>query len=459
MNQPIQASLEAQRAEDADCKIPPLDPELLKRVEEEERENVRIGAIIQESNRVALEQLAREAKAAEEPSTETCTGILDDYIEQDFESQYAEGHRLLLTTHLPLGPYGTALYDFLIDLDPAKMTYEDDDDDRSRTEVVFDYVPTAYIPNKQSVKENNYELNIEKLLAGSSDGGPVILLCQTKKNDRLPERVVMKVFDPMFYPWEYSLGEGPWRETARADMELCCEAAAYETLHVGNCDGYPHLAPKYYGAFTIKLHTFNPDLKDKSRVVGAILMEYIDGKTMGSQCEMDEDGILMPRTFMPIFKSDKPGNWTRMERNDRLKILAQLLDGIVSQMKAGVEPRFLNPEHVLLSEYRHPARPRERGQIRVTLIDYRKAVVDSKRKNPVNFYEKFSKPPHPYTRFSVKKLQGFAGWFPEEWMDDAPRMKRWLADSFGEVNGSNSRYSVRPDLDKPIEQLEAAKFI
>ncbi|KAF6815893.1 hypothetical protein CPLU01_14004 [Colletotrichum plurivorum] len=374
--------------------------------------------------------------------------IDDYYIEEDFDEQYGVGKFLYITKHTPKPPYGSPLHPYPDWVDVKSLEMQMEDVNIFRTSAVFDWKPSNYNSDYESSKPNNFTLEIAELISGDTEDGNLVLRCKVVKESsawtrlkeavmgrpatqpeqgedeqpvELRDTVVAKVFDPLFYPWHYPMGMGPWKETARADMDYCLEAAAYERLKLVNCHGEPWLAPAYYGTYTARIQTANPGLEGKARHVGLILMEHIDGQSI-----VDDEDVLHPNVFATIRVGSAD---LKLDEELRLTLLRDLLHGLVVQFKAGLEPCGLRPKHVLISK--SPTS----DKVRVTLIDYRDSCVDSLRKKPGKHLRYFEKPPHPTLMFGPNKLSRFAGWYPAHWLQERKEMKAWLrGPAFGGLN-------------------------
>ncbi|KAF0318915.1 hypothetical protein GQ607_013874 [Colletotrichum asianum] len=233
--------------------------EASKRTLERDKENEAAG--------MKREQEKRAASAGKDSNRESSQPLptTDDSIEADFFDLFEPGNSLTVSTHYPGNPYGTSFYEYPSDKEDEDLFW-DESDTRSRTEAVFDHKsqPSKGVPGNTHEKA---VLLIEEILSGSPVDGPVVLL------------------------------SGPWKETARADMELCREAGAYDMLRSKGCHGESHLAPKYYGAYTTKVSSTQPALRHRTRRIGLILMEAIDhAKTLKELCDENEDGSLVPIT-------------------------------------------------------------------------------------------------------------------------------------------------------------------
>ncbi|KAF6811960.1 hypothetical protein CSOJ01_05398 [Colletotrichum sojae] len=317
------------------------------------------------------------------------TTIYDETLDEDFK-QFAIGESLPLVPHRPARPYGS---------------------------------PLLWFQTGQG--GSGGILEIEKMLAVGPEAGPQVVVCKTISRissvastanfPDLGDRVVAKIFDPMFYPWEYDPLQGPWNEATIADRAFLREAAAYEKLGKEGKTGYPHIAPRFYGTFILARTTKNPNVPPhrRTRHVGLVLLEYIRGHLMSDLCDINAYDTLLPKPNPPIVAGSEL----------RLKVLRILLHGYIEQLHAGVEQRLIRPENILISS--------RGGALHVSLLSYGNSVVDETCEEPLRLYEGWPHPPHPFDTFSAEKLSYLHGWFPYD----------WLVREFGPVENSGT-YTV-----------------
>ncbi|KAJ4999455.1 hypothetical protein K4K48_004082 [Colletotrichum sp. SAR 10_66] len=334
----------------------------------------------------------------------------DDDIDAEFE-YYDPGNTLYLEPYDPCEPYGVEAYPWPNnnDIEPAivgkNMCYAQEEGSLTRelTKLV---------------------VKIQDMLAGGETPGPQVLVCKVEEpSEGFPECVVVKICDPLGYNVDTNNDGTPWRETSRADIHVCCEAAALDFLDKSPLIGDKRLAPKYYGAFILNVPKINPTVGEGGyREVPVLVMEHIQGISMSAMCAVNDTGVLRPPTSPARWYSN--GTHTlQMDEETRLEVLKIFLDGYVQQLFAGVEQRRIEPEHILIA-------PTEKYQPRVALIHYRDSLIDSKHKKPLKMYEDYEHPPHPFTRFSCQKLRALTGWFPSKWKEID--MDIWLIESFND---------------------------
>ncbi|KAH0421953.1 hypothetical protein CcaCcLH18_13115 [Colletotrichum camelliae] len=383
----------------------------------------------------------------------------DDAVtaKQDF-LQYQPGTILCLSPHEPPEPYGISHYDNPKQLSSKDKMPSKEEEQMSRTELVFGYTP--YVSSAERKNDENIllptdsthsdqtkgkkkstpkpykpfkvfqvEVKIVRLISGGSEAGCQILLCEATavpkpklwttnpKNIGEPslygeplnvgDLVAVKVFDPLFYGDVSDTDKGPWKVTIIADGDLSRENAAYRHLWEAGRTGPPHLAPQYHGSWTFSLGTAYPKFKGQTRRVGAIMIEYIHGKSIEELCYRNKHYHLLPPTG-PTYLDFEETKQLDLTREVRLKTLKNFMKHTVHQLHAGVEHWWPEPENILISTY-------ENDKPRVVLIDYVSSMIDSKRKVPYGLFKGYTKPPHPFGEFSIQKLTNFAGWFPPGW--------------------------------------------
>ncbi|KAF6811958.1 hypothetical protein CSOJ01_05396 [Colletotrichum sojae] len=250
------------------------------------------------------------------------------------------------------------------------------------------------------------------------------------------EEVVAKIFDPLFFPLNTPQHEGPWTDTAFADMAFSREAAAYKQLAEWDLHGDGQIAPHLHGAWAVTLTTTNSHeyFTDKRRSVGVVLMEYIKGDSISDLCHT-VDGILEPKflTDKELGEHMDPTS----EANHSL-VMELLLDGYVRQLFCGVDQRLLHPDNILIQRLKG-------GGIRPALLNYRHSVIDPLCKKPQNLYDDFPNPPHPAGVIHMWHIRNLAGWVPRERLQNEKLLTNWLLRAFGKELNSDE-YSSRPGL-------------
>ncbi|KAJ0269176.1 hypothetical protein COL940_012675 [Colletotrichum noveboracense] len=300
----------------------------------------------------------------------------DDDIDAEFE-HYDPGNTLYLEPYDPCEPYGVEAYPWPNnnDIEPAivtkNMCYAQEEG--SLTREVYDWKPTRKIATTPRSEPTKLVVKIQDMLAGGETPGPQVLVCKVEEpSEGFPER----------------------------------------------------LAPKFYGAYILKVPKINPTVGESgTREVPALVMEQIQGKSMLAMCAVNDTGVLRSPTSPARWYSN--GTHTlQMDEETRLEVLKIFLDGYVRQLFAGVEQRRIEPKHILI------APTEKKNEPRVALIHYRDSLIDSKHKKPLKMYEDYEHPPHSFTKFSCQKLRTLTGWFPMKWKDID--MDIWLIESFND---------------------------
>ncbi|KAE9578347.1 hypothetical protein CGMCC3_g5556 [Colletotrichum fructicola] len=385
------------------------------------------------------------------PQIETDELYMNDYIPTDWQQAYKPGTSIVLVPHKPANPHGYAAYATPANVNPSDWGYNDWLLARSRSEHALHHRPTPYTsmtekqrrtaglppPFERDYSEHPTEpqasvsLKLVNFLSGGPWSGPAVFLCEVTQGARafaMPQRVVAKFQDPMFFQASPPPDQPFYNEFDRANFNLSREAGAYEQLRKTNCHGAPHLAPAYFGAFTAEIRTTNPALIGDEpflpRSVGVILLEHIDGVSISSLCDRHgPEGALTPRYH------DAPRNafgQLDMSPASRLDMLKTFMDGFVRQLFAGVyQEEAISPDHILVAPAAH-------GRARVAMIHYRDSLVDCKCMKPQRKYDDFPHPPHPYTIFKdAYHLSALEGWFPCQWMDkDNDELEEWPIKTF-----------------------------
>ncbi|KAF6827057.1 hypothetical protein CPLU01_09321 [Colletotrichum plurivorum] len=295
---------------------------------------------------------------------------------------------------------------------------------------------------EETEKIQGLTLTILKSLSGGLQASPQVLLCKVnrtklgRRRDGMGDMVVAKIFDPLFFPWNTPENEGPWTDTAFADMAFSREAAAYKWLAEWDLHGDGQIAPHFHGAWTVTLTTTNSHkhFTDKTRSVGVVLMEYIKGDSISRLCHM-VGGTFQPKS---LTDTELKEHMDPTSDANRSLVVELLLDGYVRQLFCGVDQRLLHPDNILIQRLKG-------GGIRPVLLNYRHSVIDPLCKKPENLYDDFPNPPHPAGVIHTWHLRHLIGWLPQEWFQNQKLLTNWLLRAFGKALNSDE-YSSRPGL-------------
>ncbi|KAL3296806.1 hypothetical protein RB213_009080 [Colletotrichum asianum] len=296
-----------------------------------------------------------------------------------------------------------------------KMLSEEEEH-MSRTELVFRYSP--YVPLAKRKNEFGVLLPTDSTHSDSNKG----MKKSTSKSDKQAEdfQVIVEVVRLICGGSEEGCQvllckatKVPQRETWTTSPKNIDEPSLYgEPLTVGDL---------------VVVKVFDPLFKNQTRRVGAVVMEYIQGRSIEDLCPSNQHYRLVPPKGLTFVDFEKK---KRLDFNKqlRLKVLEKFMKYSVHQLHAGVEHWWPQPENVLITTD-------DRGKPRVVLIDYVSSMIDSKRKEPYGLFKDYPKPPHPWTQFSLVKLTNFAGWYPAGWSNE--QFATWVYLRFGSLENSN----------------------
>ncbi|KAI8308268.1 hypothetical protein K4K61_002826 [Colletotrichum sp. SAR11_59] len=296
-----------------------------------------------------------------------------------------------------------------------KMLSEEEEH-MSRTELVFRYSP--YVPLAKRKNEFGVLLPTDSTHSDSNKG----MKKSTSKSDKQAEdfQVIVEVV---------KLICGGSEEGCQV---LLCKATKVPQREIWTTSPKNIDEPSLYGepltvGDLVVVKVFDPLFKNQTRRVGAVVMEYIQGRSIEDLCPRNQHYRLVPPKGLTFVDFEKK---KRLDFNKqlRLKVLKKFMKYSVHQLHAGVEHWWPQPENVLITTD-------DRGKPRVVLIDYVSSMIDSKRKEPYGLFKDYPKPPHPWTQFSLVKLTNFAGWYPAGWSNE--QFATWVYLRFGSLENSN----------------------
>ncbi|KAK6213796.1 hypothetical protein QIS74_09798 [Colletotrichum tabaci] len=379
-------------------------------------------------------------------------------LSSDHEKLYSPGQTLSLTPHRAPKPWGWKYYSMPPDLKDEDTAQSEDDKKLTRLAMVFQEGNQPHRLDRQIQKDESKKMKVEVLELfgidrfGEYTPGTQKLKCKVlqvpsdssddHQNSAVDDIIFIKVFDPMFFPRNVSAIDIEWKVTARADMALSNEVGAYEFLYKHGLTGSPHVAPQWLGCWTAEVQTTDLEYGGRTRHVGVIALEYIDGICLQKLLRTNEDGehyYIGDRLRL----DDDVKTLKQLDQATRFGVIEDLLADVVVQYKAGVNHPCIFPENVIVS-FRRGSEELERP--RVSLVGYKDSVIGPLRQPPRNFWAKYPRPIHPWFRFSYKRLRLFflCRWFPSDWQpDDNERCRPlgvWLVDTFGPF-ANNDKYS------------------
>ncbi|KAF6826897.1 hypothetical protein CMUS01_09244 [Colletotrichum musicola] len=383
----------------------------------------------------------------------------DTCILLDHKSHYFRGSRLILSPHKPVRPYGMCFYPSSECLTPTDMILSEAEQTMSLSRLVFEPTnsPLMFDKNATYGKEAEMEVEILEMIGGGPGShytpGKQKLLCRvlvapaTSPNEHEQETpsqgqlLFLKVFDALFWYKEIDITQRDVKVTVLADSAFSDEYAAYHYLYECGRTGFPDLAPEFYGGWTAKVTSVHPAFENDSRKVAVLALEYVDGVCL-------QDRFLPPHApalnTIKLYKDSSAPASFGTDQEQRMKLVAQLMDGTLTQEFLGLDHCGLHPKNVIVS-MRNLGQQLE--EPRAVLVDYSQAVFDHLRTQPVKLWQHFPTKPHPIMRFGWHRLDPFRGWIPSEWrgpehdIDDTPLLDQWMVLRFGPLTG-NDEYTV-----------------
>lgn len=284
----------------------------------------------------------------------------------------------------------------------------------TQTELVVAYPPLEHENGIPSSSSPRATLAITGILAMGDERGAQLVVCSVApKTSQPPFEAVAKIFDALYYPFESRVAAHVPSNTAKqADVDYTHEAAALGYLRKARQSGRTGLcAPKYFGSWTFSLPITHAG-KTLKRSVRLVLMENIKGPSIWRICR-------------------NPVELSRYTEQDRLSILARVLDGIVRQRHAGVYQRDLASRNVILRPSSSSSLPEP------IVVDYNIAVVFELSRRGKAPCQLAKLPENPMQFFWDTSFAEFAGWTPSDWKNSLRHSQRWLKEHFGGNEASN----------------------
>ncbi|WYZ35082.1 hypothetical protein EsH8_I_001358 [Colletotrichum jinshuiense] len=387
----------------------------------------------------------------------------------DRKEVYSEGRRLRLSPHKPLPPYGSHLYPLPKGLKATEMMPSAEEKVCSLTRLVFDprNAPLNLDENNQHDKDAEMEVEILRII-GDKPGsgynpGPQKVLCRvvvapstspSNQKQEIPikgQLLFLKIFDALFWHKVVDVTKRQFKVTIQADSAFSDEFGAYHFLYECGCTGFPDIAPEFYGGWTTKVASVNSIFANRFRHVAVLAIEYVDGVCL-------QDLFLptgpIPKIVKLYMDSSAPASFNT-DQDQRMKIIAKLMDGTVTQELLGLDHCEFHPKNVIVS-MRNQGQPLE--EPRAVLVGYGRALVDDLRTEPAKFWKHFPTKHHPIIRFGWHRLDPFKGWIPLAWrgpahdVDDAPLLDKWMVETFGPLT-DNPEYTTFTPETLPVDAV------
>lgn len=344
---------------------------------------------------------------------------------------YISGFSVPIRRHVPPPPFGGPDYGF----GPRQELSQDYLYSLTQSELVVEH-PVLETPLPAQIEAA--QLTITTPIAIGSVRGAQVVSCviAPKTEGSEPFQAVAKIFDPLYYNFEWSFSHQPQDTVWQADSDYSREAAAYE--HLQKTENLSSFAPAYYGSWTFNLPISIKGVAS-TRAVCMILMECLEnGKSIlntrvrnSIDPDEDEDAFHYPEDY-------------------RLEVLAIAMDHYVQILHSGLDQADFAGRNIILVPNTEPTTevPVISGLPlpRVVLVDYNTSVVCSLAAKGKNLRENSSLPINPLQLWWGMPLNEFAGWVPHEW-HETPRLKReWLKERFG---GADQRklYTMRESME------------
>ncbi len=332
--------------------------------------------------------------------------------------------------HTPPPPYGDSLHG------QGAWRQRSDVDlySTTQTEVVMAYPPLERKDTLPSSSGPAATLTITGTLAVRDGRGAQLVVCSVASTaGQPPLEAVAKIFDALYYSFENpDVGHVPGNPAKRADVDYTREAAALD--HLRNMRQPGLTAPEYLGSWTFSLPIARAG-KKLTRSVRLVLMENIRGPSIWSICR-------------------DLGALSRYSEQDRLEILASVLDGVVRQRHVGVDQKDLASRNVVLrpnplSSSSLSLAGTKQPLPQPVLVDYNNAVVFELTRFGKAPCQLEKLPENPMELFWDATFTEFAGWTPLGWSANLQQRQKWLKERFGGENASHyAPASVKLELAK-----------
>ncbi|KAK7700647.1 hypothetical protein SLS64_010791 [Diaporthe eres] len=343
---------------------------------------------------------------------------------------YIPGFTVQIRRHVPPPPFGGPDYG----MGTREVLSESYLREITQSELVIDH-PGLDTP-LPALSETAQLTVMTPITIGEVRGAQVVACEISPQNEGdQPFQAVAKIYDPMYYSFEWNFSHQTRDTVWQADSDYSREAAAYEHLQ----KNVTPFAPQYFGSWTFDLPFRNRGVP-KTRHVRMILIERLDGMSMRTMRvrnnpdpEEADDAFHYPEDF-------------------RLEVLAVAMDGYVRMLRSGLDQRDFASRNVMLDISAKPSAevPVISGLPlpRIVLVDYNTSVVYGLTAQGDNPQHRTPLPINPMQLWWGMPMNEFVGWVPHEW-HSTPRLKReWLEKRFG---GTEQRKLYTMDKEPQFE--------
>lgn len=287
----------------------------------------------------------------------------------------------------------------------------------TQSEAVALHPPADGIPLTHAEKA---QLSIMAPIAIGANQGAQLVECTVSLEDGHRFTACAKIYDPLYYNFQTSIGYSPRDCVWEADEDYIVETWAYNFLEEQT--GQPgSFAPRFYGSWTFTLPiTLKARGLTVERPVRLILIERLYGNSIqGSRVQNNPaPGALTDSYHFP--------------EEYRLEVLARAMDVYVKQRRAGIEQNDFAGRNIVLV----PSDGESESQSdkicgldmpRVVLVDYNNATP---RTDLLDSEQVDSRPKNPALMFWRQYLwEDVAGWVPGGWKD-VDVQQEWLVRRF-----------------------------
>lgn len=170
-------------------------------------------------------------------------------------------------------------------------------------------------------------------------------------------------------------------------------------------------ALKYFGSWTFAL-PITYAMEKVRRSVRLVLMENIKGPSIQSVC-LD------------------PAALSLYTEQDRLEILAMVVDSTVRERYAGVDQRDLASRNVILRPSSSPLASNKRPLPQPVIIDYNIAILSELSLRGKEQFQLAKLPENPMAVFWDMSFADFQGWAPSKWDGNLQASQQWSKERFG----------------------------
>lgn len=309
----------------------------------------------------------------------------------------------------------------------------------TQSELVIDHPSLDTLPLARS---ETAQLTVVTPIAIGGVRGARVVACEIvpqNKGDK-PFQAVAKIYDRVYYNFEFYLNHQPADTVWQADSDYSREAAAYEHLQKNPTS----FASEYYGSWGFDLPIRSRRVS-RTRPVRMILLERLNGTTMRNvRVRNDPD-------------PDAPEDAFHYPEEYRLEVLAMAMDQYVRMLHSGFKRVDFSSRNIMLvAATRSSSEALVESGLplpRIVLVDHKTSVVYGLTAQGDHPPRHTPLPINPMQLWWEMHLNDFVGWVPHEW-HSTPRLKReWLQKRFG---GTEQRklYTMNQEPQFPDDDRE-----